>query len=66
MLLLGKNQVKKSEEKLANFTMTETLQHNVFPIFAAIDLKILTDMHQYSICINSCLFSVQSFIYLYE
>ena len=45
-VVIGEKPSKKSEGKLANFTMTETLQHNISPIFAAIDLKILTDMHQ--------------------
>ena len=45
-VVIGEKPGKKSEGKLANFTMTETLQHNISPIFAAVDLKILTDMHR--------------------
>ena len=46
LLVIGEKLSKKSEGKLANLTMTETLQHNISPIFAAINLKILTDMHR--------------------
>ena len=46
LLVIGEKQNKKIEGKLANFTMTETLQHNISPIFAAVDLKILKDLHR--------------------
>ena len=46
LLVIGEKQSKKIEGKLANFTMTETLQHNISPIFAAVDLKILSDLRR--------------------
>ena len=45
-VVIGEKPSTKSEGKLANFTMTETLQHNISPIFAAIELKILTHMYR--------------------